>query len=154
MKTTLKLKNLIKDLKLYWVNPNITEDNFPPEEISTGDYKVYHFNRYISSEDAIGEMKIEGYRPANAYELLSWAKENWKDKEWVVALGSSAQIDSDRRVVGLYRGDSERYLNLRWFDDGWDAGFRFLACKNSDPDSLELRVAKLEAIIKHHNLGE
>lgn len=123
------LSSLIKSHKFDWVNPDITEDNFPtPKEIRT-DFKLCHFDRYIPSEDAIKEIEKDGYSPATIYELLSW--EGWNDKDWVVALGSVAGVDGGRRVAALYRRGSERGLDLRWFGSGWSAVCRFLAVRNS-----------------------
>ena len=124
-----KLSSLIETRKLDWVNSDIKDGLFEtPKEISSG-YKLYHFNKYISSEDAIKEMEKEGYRPANAWELLLW--KDWNDKDWVVALGSVGKVGGDRFVPYLGKGGSKRDLYLHcWFGD-WNARFRFLGVRNS-----------------------
>lgn len=130
MKTSTKsLKKLIEAKKFSWVNSNITEANFPPQKIRSTDYNLYHFDRYISSEEVIKEMEKDGYAPANIYELLEW--EGWNDKDWVVALASVCRVSGDRRVPCLSRFDSERDLSLVYWDDGWDGFCRFLAVRNS-----------------------
>ena len=162
----MNLKQLIKAKKLDYVNSNITEDKFPvPARIASGEteYKLFHFNTSVSSKTAIQKIEEQRYAPANLYELLSW--EDWNEKDWVVALGSVAKVDGYRYVPVLYKDASKRSLDLSWFDGGWFGGSRFLAVRYSVPktsesseigtlDSLtiEARVEKLEAIIKHHNL--
>jgi len=130
-----KLSALIESRKFDWVNFDIKDGLFEkPKEIGT-DFKLYHFGRYISSEDAIKGMQKDGYEPANAWELLSW--EDWNEKDLVVALGSVAKVDGGRRVPYLGGDDSERYLNLRWFVSDWVAHCRFLAVRNSSLGTSE-----------------
>ncbi len=50
-KTKPSLKELIRKGGFGYVNPGITPENFPPQEISS-DYRIFHFDRYISSDDA------------------------------------------------------------------------------------------------------
>lgn len=54
------LKEIIGSKKFYWANSDINETNFPKEEIGEGEIKLFHFNRLISSEDAIKEMDKAG----------------------------------------------------------------------------------------------
>lgn len=129
-----KLSKLIKEKKFDWVNSNITDDLFPVPEKISNKYKLFHFDRYISSENAIKEMEKENYVPANIYELLNW--KGWNDKDWVIALGSVGDFDGRRGVPYLNGGGSRRLLNLRWFDLGWDANYRFLAVRNSESKPL------------------
>jgi hypothetical protein len=145
-----KLSSLIKAKKFDWVNSDITDNLFEtPKEIGT-DFKLFHFDRYILSEDAISEMANEGFRPANAWELLSW--KDWNDKDWVVALGSVGEVGGDRYVPCLVGDGSERDLDLGWWDDGWDADYRFLGVRNSSlgssdalpSDSVSLALGYLE----------
>ena len=51
------LQKLIDNHKFNYTNSNITEDNFPIQQISKGEYKLFHFDKNISSKDAIKEMK-------------------------------------------------------------------------------------------------
>lgn len=155
--TTTKLEELIKSKKFDYVNPDITSKLFPaPKSVGT-DFKLFHFNRYISSEDAIKEMEKEGYRAANVYELPSW--DGWNDKDLVVALGSVGKVDGSRRVPDLDRHASKRGLDLHWWDGDWGAGYRFLGTAvTSVPstlgnsvtlgrsDTLNLVLGKLNAI--------
>ena len=124
------IMKLIKNQKFDWVNSNIREGLFEtPKEVS-GDFKLFHFDKRLSSEDAIKEMEKEGYSPANAWELLNW--KDWNNKDFVVALGSVGEVDGSRHVPVLGRDDSKRCLHLIWWVSGWDACCRFLGVRNSE----------------------
>lgn len=133
MTTTLSLEKLIKKGKFDYVNSDITPSNFPAQPLRSSEYKLFHFNRSITSEDAEKEIEKEGYTTANIFELLSW--KDWNSKDIVIALGSSCMLGGDRRVPRL-RGFGERYLYLYWWDGEWDDGCRFLAVRNSGSTSL------------------
>ena len=120
------LQKLIDNHKFNYTNSNITEDNFPIQQISKGEYKLFHFDKNISSKDAIKEMKKSNYQPANIYELLSWEK--WNKKDFIAALGSVwVGPDGSRGVACLGRDGSGRDLDLRWYGFDWDGVCRFLA---------------------------
>jgi hypothetical protein len=141
MKTKIpKLSSLIKKQKFDWVNSDITDSLFEtPKEISS-DYELCHFDRYISSEDAIKEMEKDGYRPANAWELLSWKDWNGTDTtDTVVALGSVGEVVGIRCVPCIDGGGSGRSLYLYWFDDDWFASCRFLRVRNSSLKSSDTK---------------
>ena len=145
------LQKLIKKLKLTYVNPNIENAGFA-DKLRNKNFKVFHFNRYISSEDAIQEIEKKGYQPANAIELLTWAKD-WNSKDWVVALGEIRHVGGDRHVLYLWFDGLKRDLSLCWFGYGWSGHCRFLAVRkssaktlgSSDLDSLTLRISVLES---------
>lgn len=48
----------------------------------------------------------------------------------VCTLGSVASIDGNRHVPYLNRNGSERNLNLNWWDNRWNANYRFAAVRN------------------------
>ena len=156
MKTKLSFTTLTKPWKFSYINSDI-EKNFPLEPIRSSDYKLFHFDKYISSENVVKEMENEGYSPATLSELLSWKDCNRDD--WVIALGQSAQVGGSRGVPGLWLGGGWR-IDLNHWGGVWFSGVRFLAVRNSilgssslsDTLSLELRVEKLEEILKHYNL--
>ena len=131
---TPTLKSLIGSWKFDWVNSDI-EKNFKAEPVRSSDYKLFHFDEKISSENAIAKIKKEGYSPANYTELLSW--KDWNDKDFVIALGSVAELDGCRCVLYLFEDGSERYFDLGWFGYGWRAGSRFLAVRNLGSKTLE-----------------
>lgn len=129
----MSLEKLIEKGKFDYVNINITEEKFPLVKIPKNrKYKVFHFDRYISSEDAIREIRSKGYELGTIYDLLSF---DWDGKDWMIALGSVAEVDGGRGVACLGRGGSERSLGLGWFDGGWGADDRFLAFATSPSDT-------------------
>lgn len=133
--TTQSLDSLIRSLKFNWVNSDLTEERFPLTPVRSSEYKLYHFDRHISSEDAISEMEKDGYIPASIHELLLW--KDWNDKDFVVALGSVGEVHGYRSVPYLDGDGSERGLSLCWWGYGWDSRYRFLAVvRNSPSDTL------------------
>ena len=80
------LKQLIEFLKLDYVNSDITEQNFPDIGRSS-DIDAVQFDKELTTKEIIAEIKKTGHEPANARELLEWAKKNWNGKDWIVALG-------------------------------------------------------------------
>lgn len=124
-----KLSTLIKGRKFDWVDSDITDTLFEtPKEIGT-DFRLFHFNRYISSDDAIKEMEKEGYRPANAWELLEWKDANEYDS--VITLGSVGLVEGIQHVVVLRRVGAWQLLGLISRVGAWGAHGRFLAVRNS-----------------------
>lgn len=137
----INLKGLIEKRKFDYVDTDI-EANFELEEVR-GEYRLFHFNRYISSEDAISEIEKEGYLPANATELLSW--EDWNGTDSVIALGSVASVSGRRRVLSLWEFSSERSLHLCWFDRDWFVYCRFLAIKATvKPTASDIEHGELD----------
>lgn len=130
------LKNYILDGKFDYVNQDI-ESNFTVEPIR-GEFKVFHFDRHISSEDAVKEIEKAGYLPAKLTELLSFASKEWNGEDWVVALGSVAKVDGYRNVSALDGDDLERDLDLNYWDGGWRDGCRFLGVKESETSMKQL----------------
>lgn len=107
MKTKIQsLGSLIKNGRFDWVNPDI-ESNFKADEVRSADYKIFHFDRYISSDDAVKEIEQAGFLAANLTELLAYAVDNWNGKDWVIALGSVAKLNGSRHVPFLGRGRFE-----------------------------------------------
>ena len=127
----MKLQPLIKSLKLDWVNDSINDKNFPYEK-TKGKVELLAFKKYISTEDALKEMDEKGFRPATIHEMLSWVKNNWNGKDWVVALGSVWQDAFGGRYVAYLCGRaSERELHLYWVGGGWHGDCRFLVVRKS-----------------------
>jgi hypothetical protein len=126
------LKEMIAAGRYDWVNSDITAKRFGPETLSLGqEPKLFHFDRDISSEDAIAEMEKQGYRPATLGDLLKFGAENSEEQRKfpIVALGSVARVGGDRDVAYLGRSASGRSLDLYWFDDVWPRHCRFLAVR-------------------------
>ncbi len=130
----LSFKDHIVRGKYGWVNSDITEDHFPTSISADYDaeYKLFHFDRNISSDDAIREMEKEGFRPGVLAELLVLGETQPElQKQFpVVALGSIWQHSNGHRSVSiLYQYAAKRKLDLSWFEFGWAGGCRFLAVR-------------------------
>lgn len=138
------LQQLISENNFTFVHPGITDNNFPLVEFSETDFKVFHFDRFISSEDAIIKMGKEGYRAANIYELLTWNKTN-KDSGYFVALGSFLRPLDGRSVPCLSLGGGRGLDMPRWGGD-WNGIYRFLAVKkypdNTQPENKTNNIIK------------
>ena len=136
-KTVAVVKNVLKDMitagHYYWVNSEITEENFPtPENLVLGEEpKLYHFDCGISSEKAMKLMDKDGFRPATIWDLLDFGAKNPEEqrKYPIVALGPRTLVRSSRRVACLGSRRFERDLGLSWFDDDWSVYCRFLAVR-------------------------
>ncbi len=124
--------NLISTGNFSYVNPNITEANFPDVGINCEGAKAYHFDKDVSSDYALKKMEKDGYRPANFRELLTWMLANWNGKDAVVALGQ-AWRDSDGGLFVPYLDDwrGERDLSLDYLENDWCGHCRFLAFRKS-----------------------
>ena len=134
---TRTVAEMVKVGKYDWSNNNITADHYPipqdkagkKEDINT---KVFHFNRAISSADAVKEMEKEGYRPATAHEIMDFGEKNPELQRQfpIVALGSVWQYGILYRfVLVLGEGGSKRLLKLSFWDGGWADFYRFLAVR-------------------------
>lgn len=134
---TKTVGQVITDGNYDYKNSNITSENFPisPEmvgkkvEVSA---KLFHFNRDISSDDAISEMDQAGYRPATLMELLvlGFLFPELQRQFPIIALGSIwLNAHLNRSVPYLDVDGSERKLNLYWFGGVWNARCRFLGVR-------------------------
>lgn len=131
----LSIPDLLKAGKYDDTNSNITDENFLSAESGKKEveFGMYHFGKVMdSSEDVIAEMKKDGYRPATMKELLSFGKKNknLQKKFPIIALGSVAELGSNRRVGALYGRGCRRYAFLSYFDFDWHDDYRFLAVRN------------------------
>lgn len=124
-----------------YVNPEIRKGIFIFTEASKDiQYRVFNFE-YITSENAVKEIKDAGYEPATFSELLAWP--DWNEKDWVVALGSVGRVFGSRRVPCLVRSGSERGLGLGWWVGCWGSYYRFLGTKLSS----DSRISETPALI-------
>lgn len=137
---TKTVQQLIVEGKYDWVNNVIDIENFPISSEMIGkkevSIKLFNFDCKISSEDAIFEMKKDGYRPANLIELLVLGSlfPELQRQFPIVALGSISQkIESEDDYVCcvpyLSANDSWREIFIHWFILDWDNRYRFLGVK-------------------------
>jgi hypothetical protein len=131
---TKTIEQAVADGKYDWKNSDVTTKNFPVPLKMTGkkvevSVKLFHFNRDISSEDAISKMDKAGYRPATLMELLAlgFLFPELQRQFPIVALGSVWRVANlDLYAPGLFVGGHKRGLDLRWIVSGWRARYRFL----------------------------
>jgi len=120
--------------KYDWSNEDITSEHLPTSRIGTAEssIKLFHFDQGISSEEVLKEMEKEGYRPAEACELLSFGvKHPDVQREFpIIALGSVWQSPGGHRyVVYLHRDGAGRDASLHWLDLDWPGSCRFAAVR-------------------------
>ncbi|MDD4412370.1 MAG: hypothetical protein PHR00_01870 [Patescibacteria group bacterium] len=133
---SLSIKEAVKAGNYNWVNKYITADNYPvlPGEEGQKDLKfvLVHYNREMSSDNAIAEMNNK-LRPATAREFFSFcAKYPDLQRQFpITALGQQwVNIDGFRKVLCSVRYDSDRGLDLISFGYDWPGYYRFLfVCK-------------------------
>lgn len=129
----MNLKKLIENLKLNYVNENITETNFPAPEKLGKDFEIVKYEKTMTTEEVLADLKSKGLRPANIYELLTWTKKNWKPKEteYIAALDSVRRDSCGGRSVPCLwvSGGGGRGLRLLWYDNDWSDYGRFLCVR-------------------------
>lgn len=132
----LRVDAAVRECGCDWANSDINDKNFKTNRTGQKEVemKLFHFSRLMESEEAIKEMKKEGYRPAELHEGLAFVTKN-KDEQRkypIVLLGSLWQYWSGDWSVACLRSDAdERDLDLYYFDDRWYASCRFLAVRES-----------------------
>ncbi|WP_142252685.1 hypothetical protein [Bradyrhizobium sp. UNPF46] len=115
----------------------ITAKRFPVQGEGVVQYqaKIFHFDRRISSEDAVAAIKADDrqnpWAPAKIEGLLAYGAKNTEEQRQypIVGLGSVVKVRGDHSVPCLYRYDAERSLDLGLWNDSWDGFCRFLAVR-------------------------
>jgi hypothetical protein len=92
---TQTVEKAVEAGKFLWVDSNITSDNFfntHNGEKRKKEIFIFHFNKWMSSDEVIAEMDSVGYKPATIFDLLGLAKEkpDFQREFQIVALGSIA----------------------------------------------------------------
>lgn len=126
------LADMIGAGKYDWVNDNITAKRFPIKGTGVVErkLKLWHLDREIIESSEVERLiRAAGQEPSPIEDLLAFgAKFPDKQCEYpIIALGSSAQVNGDRRVPYLGRSGTRRTLRLTWHDDRWHRRCRFLA---------------------------
>lgn len=116
-----------------WHNSDITEKRFPvtAEQVGDWEWKLFHFGRNISSDEAIWLMKEEGYEAGAIGHGLTFG-EKYPDEQRkypIIMLGSVAELDLIRRVPVLWSDDDRRWLDLHWCGVDWNPIYRFLGVR-------------------------
>lgn len=120
-----------------WKNSDITAKRFPIEGKGVVEFEAcyFHFNRGISSENAIKEIKAADtanpWSAAKIEHVLSLGKifPEEQRKFPIIGLGSVAEVSGGRFVPGLCKDGSLRVLFVFWFGGGWRPVYRFLAVR-------------------------
>jgi hypothetical protein len=62
------------------------------------------------------------------YSLREAIGGQWRGR--FLAQGSVGKVNGNRNVPYLNRNDSKRNLNLNWWDNDWNANYRFLGVRH------------------------
>jgi len=118
-----------------YVNSDITSEHFPAQGQGKQEKEItlFHFNRQISSKQAIKKMDEQGYRPAEPEEILTLGAEHPDIQRQfpIVALGSSWQhpVSGRRCIVCLWGRAGGRFVRLDFLEGDWDSDCRFAAVR-------------------------
>lgn len=132
----MSVEDAVKLGRYYWANPDITSRNFPTKRTGTAEIVIVvefiHFDRMLSTAEALRELDRMGYRPAELHELLAFG-EKYPDVQCkfpIVALGSIWQDrDGYRYASYLYVDGLKRSLNLFLIKNDWHDLYRFAAVR-------------------------
>jgi hypothetical protein len=96
--------------------------------------KVFHFNRELSSEDAVTLIRahdgMNPWEPARVEHLLAYDAQNSNEgANLILALGHRDEVIGHRRVACLGKRGSRRLLYFLWWVFDWDNDHRFLAVR-------------------------
>lgn len=129
------LEEMIASGRYDWTNSDIAAERFT-HDAARGKHEVkielVHFNRVLTSEEAIAELERMGCRPADLPELLALgaAFPDLQRQFPIVELGSVGRlVIGDRVVACLRRSVAERGLSLGGFDVEWSEVCRFAAVR-------------------------
>lgn len=126
------LQQIINKSDWYYINDNLTSDYFPkPHTIKTVGAKLIKMGKSFSSQQALDEIKRQGCRPANAWELAEWANKHREEMEkgsCILAFGQVPFVDGCHRVplVDARSGGGFRF-DLGDFESDWHDDFVLLA---------------------------
>ena len=120
-----------------WKNDDLNAKRFPIVGTGRVEFEdtIFHFDRYISSEDAVKEIIAADpknpWEPGKIENILAYGAKNPEEQRKfpIVGLGSVGEVNGDRLVSCLNRNDSKRDLDLRWWGAGWNASYRFLGVR-------------------------
>ncbi len=142
-----KVSGLLKQCEHGWTNELITDENFPvkaacsfcgnniQEDVKKSTLHLFRYNREMTAEEINKDLKDQGMRHANIWELFSfWAKypEIIQDSLPCAALGSECFKRYGYRVVPVIIPDfppNSRRCNITIYpvDESWPPYFWFLA---------------------------
>ena len=101
----MSLADMVKAGHYDWANKDITSKNFPNTRKGKDDVmpELVHFNRTITSDEAIAELDTMGFRSGTIEELLAYGATSpeTQRKFPIIALGSSSVVHGYRLVAYL-----------------------------------------------------
>jgi hypothetical protein len=125
----MSLRDMIAAGKYDWINPDIAAKHFPFEGTGKKAFrtKLFHFDRYISSDEVADAMKIENFTPATHIHGIAFGATFPEEqcKYPIACIGSSAEVHGTLSVVYLCRRGG-RDLDLDGCGGVWFAIWRFL----------------------------
>lgn len=141
----------------------IDESVFATSPEPEGTLELFNVGKYITDDDLEKEYASRGLVPAGVHVLAAYMSVNPDFKEEVVGTHWKDE-NGNWCFEAFFRWDSGRFVFVRRYGDAyywraywWFGGLRKPSAlepeNSSDTLPLELRVQKLEEIIKHHNLG-
>ena len=112
------------------INPYITPKRFRVEGTGTKFFRtrLFHFDRYVSSEMVVAAMQKGTFAPATLVHGLAYAAIfPYRQRTFPIAcLGSSARWNGDRDVVCLGGDAAARGIDLGYWDSDWGGLWCFL----------------------------
>lgn len=120
-----------------WRNGDLTEGRLPvgEDQLGTFEQRLFHFNRSLSSDQAIHEIGEAGYHPGRIGDILVFG-ERFPDEQRrhpVIGLGSVVAIEGIASVPALWFDGDRRTLDLIWYDGDWHRNYRFLGVRRVAP---------------------
>ena len=133
---TQTLKQMVSAGNYDLVNEDITQDHFPIKGSGQEEKEVvlFHFDKVMTSEQAITDMDKAGFRPVLIEEFLALGAQQpeLQKKFPIVCLGSVwRNSDGCRLVPFLHWDGARRPLYLPWFEHDWSGYCRFAAVRNA-----------------------
>ena len=133
------LERLIQGLGIKTVGDQINVANFPdPHGKPPKEYKLYSYPTPITAITVLEMIEADGYTPADLYDLLQWAQENWNGQSFVIGLNSIYEYQMKNKAIPpvpsvpalLYRGTlKSKSLALDAMVQTWTPKANFLAVK-------------------------
>jgi hypothetical protein len=126
------IESLVLAGRYDYANSDITSLHFPTKRSGAANLagRLVHFNRAMSTKEAVKELGEMGLRPGELHELLAFGIRFPEEqrKYPIIGLGSAWQNPHGFRCVPyLDRDGSERSLVLYWLEVDWFDRCRFLA---------------------------
>ncbi|MFP4515009.1 MAG: hypothetical protein ACLFNO_03350 [Parcubacteria group bacterium] len=130
---SMNVEEMMQVAGLY--SKHVNSENFPIPKKMRGkkvdiNIRLFHFNRPISTEEAIFEINKDSFRGANIFEQVTFAAHypQMQRQFPIVAFGSTWQAPgfAIKFVPVLFFGGYDRPLSLGWFHERWPYYYRFL----------------------------